>query len=252
MKTHQLTLSLLGILASIICFGTAAQAHDTWVSLDPYHVEKNTGTTAVVVSSHHFPAPAKDILAPERLEKVFFVTPASRQIASGTAFTENGTYLAVAIPVNGFATKTPDGYQRGKNKKEVDNAILCTSSLKFAKAVFTVGEAGGQAYSKPLGHAMEIIPLQDPAGLKTGDVLPVKVLMEGKPVRLFVFGTYSGFTESDNTFAYTTATDKEGIARIKIIHDGTWLLIAKHEIPYPDTAECDMQRWAATLTFKVK
>ncbi|MBR9985620.1 MAG: hypothetical protein KFF68_06895, partial [Desulfosarcina sp.] len=27
----------------------------------------------------------------------------------------------MALPVNGFSTKTPDGYQRGKSRKNVDN-----------------------------------------------------------------------------------------------------------------------------------
>ena len=70
-------------------------------------------------------------------------------------------------------------------------------------------------------------------------------------MRTVIFGTYDTFTDEANTFGYTTRTDKEGIANIKLIHNGTWLLIAKDEAPYPDTSVCDLQRWAATLTFYV-
>ena len=159
--------------------------------------------------------------------------------------------MAVAIPINGFATKTPEGYQRGKSKKDVTSAIQCRFSQKFAKTVFTKGETGGNVFSEPLGHAMEIIPMKDPGSLKTGDILPVKVLLEGKPVRTFIYGTYAGFAQSADTFAYTARTNKDGMAKIKIIHAGDWLLIAKQEENYPDTSECDLKSWAASLTFKI-
>ena len=45
--------------------------------------------------------------------------------------------------------------------------------------------------------------------------------------------------------------DKEGVAEIKMIHNGVWVLIAKREEAYPDAAECDKQAWAASLTFEI-
>lgn len=94
--------------------------------------------------------------------------------------------------------------------------------------------------------------MKDPSLLKTGDVLPVKVMLEGKPARTYVYGTYASFSEMKDTFAYTARTDKNGVAKIKMIHDGVWLLIARQEQAYPDAAECDKQRWAASLTFEIK
>ena len=258
MKKH----IIFGLLVSSALFCHPAWAHDLWLTMDSYQVSQNKAATGRVFSSHHFPAPASDSMKPERMDRFSFVSPGGQQAAatdkgngiysSATPLKQSGTYIAAALPVNGFATKTPDGYQRGKSKKDVQNAILCRYSQKYAKAIFSVGDAGGAAYSKPLGHAMEIIPMKDPSLLKTGDILPVKVLLEGQPARTFIFGTYAGFTEAANTFAYTTRTDKEGIAEIKMIHDGVWLLIAKQEETYPDLSECDTQTLAASLTFEIK
>ncbi|BBO89596.1 DUF4198 domain-containing protein [Desulfosarcina ovata] len=262
MNRTQRTLFLIALFMSSILFATPVLAHDLWITMDNYQIDQNKTIKGTVFSSHHFPAPAADAISPERMERFLFVSPEGRQAVaadsgkgvygSQTPFKKTGTYVAVALPVNGFSTKTPDGYQRGKSRQEVKDPIACSYSQKFAKAVFSVGKPGGDAYSKPLGHAMEIIPMKDPSLLKTGDVLPVKVLLEGKPARTIVFGTYARFTEAANTFAYATRTDKDGVAEVKMIHDGVWLLIVKAEDSYPDAAKCDQQRWAASLTFEVK
>ena len=99
---------------------------------------------------------------------------------------------------------------------------------------------------------MEIIPQKDPSLVKSGEVLPVKVLLDGKPARTYVYGTYAGFSEAPNTFAYTTRTNKEGIAEIKMLHNGAWVLIVKEVQPYADATECDKQTWAASLTFEIQ
>ncbi|MFW9997290.1 MAG: DUF4198 domain-containing protein [Candidatus Odinarchaeota archaeon] len=262
MKKGQIHMLVIVLMLSFLFFCQTTWAHDLWVTVDPYALGKTGSPSLAIFNAHRFPAGADDYLAADRLDQAFLVSPkGAKMMASAKAdgnygpqasLKETGTYLAVALPRNGFATKTTEGYQKGKTKKDVDNVIECKYSRKFAKAVFTVGRPGGEAVSKALGHAMEIVPLKDPATLKTGDVLPVKVLVEGKPARTLVYGTYAGFSESPNTFGYTTRTDKEGIARIKMIHDGAWVLIAKHEEAYPDTAECDKQAWAASLTFEIR
>jgi uncharacterized GH25 family protein len=262
MKKCKANMSLIVLILSSIFFCNMAWAHDLWVTADPYVLDKTGSPSLAIFSAHRFPADVEDYLAAERLDQAFLISPSGAKIAASAKadgiyspkapLTETGTYLAVALPRNGFSTKTTEGYQQGKNKKELDNVIECKYSQKFAKAVFTVGRPGGEVVSKPLGHSMEIVPQKNPATLKAGDVLPVKVLVQGKPARIYVYGTYAGFSESGDAFAYTTRTDKEGIAAIKMIHDGIWVLIAKQEEAYPDTAECDKRAWAASLTFEIR
>jgi hypothetical protein len=241
----------IAVFIFAVCFSAPVQAHDTLLVMDNYQSSINSTPGLKVFSTHHFLPPEDALMGPDRLAEVFFITPSFERVAQKAKLSVPGTYMCLAVPVNGFATKTPDGYQRGKNKKEVDHPVLCRYSMKYAKAIFTVGRAGGDAYAKPLGQEMEIIPLKDPATLKPGDTLPVKVLKEGEPARTYVYGTYDAFSDKKDTFCYTTRTDKQGIAEIKLINDGTWVLIAKIEEPFADSAVCDIQRWAATLTFHV-
>ena len=119
------------------------------------------------------------------------------------------------------------------------------------KAVVNVGKERGNV-DTPIGHPMEIIPLENPAELRAGDYMPVQVLLKGKPFKGNIYATYIGLSTQKNTFAYTTSTDKKGKGEIKLLCCGVWMIKADHEEPYPDQSECDVESFVATLTFEVK
>jgi len=230
--------------------------------MQDYLLSESRPSMLTVASAHHFPAQGDELMTLDRIDKVAFLSPDGRELAaapqgdtqyrSTTSLEAPGTYMAVVIPQNGFSSKTPEGYQRGKSKKDLKNVLECKYSEKFGKALFTVKAPGGSAFSQSLGHRMEIVPMKDPATLKEGDDLPVKVMIEGQPARTYVYGTYAGFSSEPNTFAYTTHTDKDGIAKIRMIKGGTWLLLARQETPYSDTAVCDKLVYSASLTFQIR
>ncbi len=197
---------------SFVC-AASGYAHDTWIVMQEYMLKASQPAVLNVANAHLFTVPGGEFNSHDRIDKVYFLGTDAKDIASAPlgetgyqsdALNAQGTYMAVALPVNGFASKTTEGYQRGKSKKDIKDVIECRFSEKYAKALFTVGNPGGETFSKVLGHTMEIIPLNDPATLKEGDDLNVKVLFEGNPARTYIYGTYAGFSKEANTFGYTT------------------------------------------------
>lgn len=259
--TNRLLICFVAASLMFVC-AVNCYAHDMWVNMQDYTLEKSKPAMLTVGYGHAFVVPAKEFLSRDRVDTVLFLSPDGREelsvpegdskYQSKAPLGAQGSYMAVVKQRAGFSSKTVDGYQSGKNKKDLKDVIECRYSEKYAKALFTVGAPGGDSFSKILGHPMEIVPLQDPSKLKKGDVLTVKILFQGKPARTNVYGTYAGFSEESGTFAYTTSTDKDGIAKIKLINEGTWLLLVKEEMAYPDTTVCDKQSRAASLTFQVK
>ncbi len=251
----------VGLLLSCIFAGNGF-AHDPWIQMETYSIEKGKFAAFVPVNGHHFVIPSEEIMPRDRVEKVLFLDPQGVEVAavpkgeagyqSKMGLTAQGTFLAVLKPQGGFFSKTPEGYQRGKSRKDLKDVVECKFSDKYAKAVFTVGQPGGGTFSRVLGHPAEIVPLQDPSTLKKGDEFRVKVLFDGKPARTWVYGTFAGFSPEANTFAYTTYTDDEGVAKIRLIEKGTWLLIVKEESAYADASECDKLTRAASLTFEIR
>ncbi|GAH83591.1 unnamed protein product, partial [marine sediment metagenome] len=104
-----------------------------------------------------------------------------------------------------------------------------------------------------VGDPLEITSLKNPKLLKKDDIFPVKVIFDGKAIpNVDVRATYAGFSDKPNTFAFSTKTDEKGVARIKILKKGKWVVNVLHEVPYPDPEECDKYRYNYCFTFEVK
>lgn len=253
-----LTLSL-ALTLGIICY--QANAHDMWLEVRDYTPQAGENITLTLAYGHHFPA--RGFLDKENLEEIYVLDQEGNKIDikdySDVEFKvqkplkNKGTCLIVAKKKGGFFTKTTEGYKRGQSKKGLKNVIKCTYSAKYSKAIVNVGKAGGKIFSKVLGHDLEIVPLADPGALAQGDYLPIKVMFKDKPLSSgHVFATYLGFSTEKNTFAYATKTDKKGIAKIKMLQSGVWLITTSHTEHYPDPAECDQYKFSSTLTFEIR
>jgi uncharacterized GH25 family protein len=238
-----------------------ASAHDMWIEVRDYTPPMGEEVTMTLGYDHYLPA--RNFLPKDYLDEIYLLDPKGKRIdvkryseveykADGN-LNPAGNHLVVAAQKGRFWTKTTEGYQSGKSKKGLKDVISCTYSAKFGKAVVKVGDGAKGVISKPVGHELEIIPLKDPATLRIGDMLPVKVLFRGKPVLNHqVLATYVGFSRQKNTFAYATKTNKEGMAVIKILNDGAWLVTTHQKETYPDASECDYYKLAASLTFEIQ
>src|SRR6476620_4228840 len=99
-------------------------------------------------------------------------------VAASKPFVDDGHMLLAARYDNGFWVKVADKVYRNATRRLVPNAQDSLWSGKFAKAVTGMGAP----YDKVLGHEIEIVPLGDPAAVRPGETLRVKVLFQGKPL----------------------------------------------------------------------
>jgi uncharacterized GH25 family protein len=263
MRIFRKTLRILG-LSFVLILGVAsipASAHFMWINVGDYTPSIERPIKFTIGWGHSFASPVGNVLyKQEGLDKIFMLDPNGNKLKIEPIneiefkvekpLKKEGAYLALAKRKGGFFTKTTEGYKR-QSKKGLKNVIQCGYYGMYAKAIVDVGERGGKILSKQIGHTLEIIPLKDPADLRQGDYLSVKVLYKNKPLRTELSATYVGFS-TENAWAYTTRTNKEGIGKIKILKSGIWLIKVGHKVPYPDPKECDQYSYTATLTFEVK
>jgi len=232
-----------------------------WINAEKYTLPANSELALNIGYGHSFGNPVGNVLFEhERMEEIFLISPDGEKIKVGLAnavdfkaegaLKKEGTYLAVAKKKEGFSSKTIDGYKQ-ESKNNLKNVIQCSFSGGYCKAIINAGKGGGNAYSKALGHTLEIIPVKNPADLKQGDYMPIKVLYKGEVLRTDIFATYAGFS-TEGAWAYTIGMNKEGIGQVKILQPGVWVIKVSHKEPYPDPKECDQYSYTATLTFEVK
>ncbi|WP_300672584.1 DUF4198 domain-containing protein [Desulfoluna sp.] len=179
------------------------------------------------------------------------------------SLTENATLMTLdgAVSLAGEGTAILSGHRKGviwtqttsgwkqAPKSACKGVIESGKYEKFCKTLVTSGHPD-KGYAKVLGQALEIIPVTDPASVAPGEELIVKVLYKGKPLATEILATYDGFSGDPNTYAYYSTTGADGLARIKVTHDGTWMIRVekKEEVP---TSEYDKHVIRAVLVFGV-
>jgi uncharacterized GH25 family protein len=252
-----LTLSAM----SILFFSGTCYAHYASVTTDNYNPSAGNEITVNIGFGHKFPGDGKmkreayekshlEVIDPQGQAKSIEVQPEAENGNKPihVKFDNPGVYSIVLSQKN-FATKTTQGYKY-QPKNELQNVIHSSWSETDSKAIINVGPAGQKFEGKASKDRFQIVPMENPIKIGKGELLPVKVTLDGQPWHGMVFATYQNFSDIENTFAYATSTDKEGIAKIKIIENGLWLIKADHTYPYENKTEADEYSLKATLTFK--
>lgn len=244
----------IGIFLTLCLAAGAAWAHDLWIACP--QAKAGQKLLMEVLYGHSFPA--DELLAPGEVAEVYIMGPkgkikvapgADQKFASAQPLAA-GSYLAVSGNKAKFWTKAPAGYVH-KTKDQVPEAIKCIRSVKYAKSIINLGGKSADV-SKTLGQDLEIVPLKNPADLKMGEELPVKVLLAGKPLpKTEVTATFAGFSK-ERAMAFYNKTNKDGIVNVKLWHPGFWLVRVNQQTPYKDPAKCDVMSKTATLTFEIK
>jgi uncharacterized GH25 family protein len=266
-KTHSFA-ACLAAAAIAVTFWSHASAHD--ILLLPASAPDAAEFTLTIKYGH----PA-DYTLPDR-EKIFALdvypagggSPVSllADIKGNTADTlaittggaslgTNGVAIIGARFDNGYFAAVDQDHYYNTSKRELPKAENSGHYLKFAKALVAVSSAGSEkltGYDRILGYRLELIPQQDPFVLKAGDVLPVQVLFDGKPVEAGVeVDLISGeFPMTKGMDLPIFKTDEHGIARVKLERAGIQSLGADRIVnPSMDPQLADVDNYASSLSF---
>jgi uncharacterized GH25 family protein len=245
-------------------------AHTMWINASDYNPEvypKYGARTNVYFGyGHHYPV--DDFLSADHLQEFSLISSDGGRkkitpnpggyLATQISFEQPGGYIVSAVMKPGFYTMyigNGEIHHKLGPKTGLTGVILSLYYEQYTKSLISVGKNKNTDFSKPIGHKLEIVPIENPYELHgCGEhFLSVQVLFEDSPARFCkVYATYSGFSTADD-FAYTTSTNGEGIAKIRLTHWGPWLI--KTEIKLPATEEfkdkCNELHYTATLTFEV-
>lgn len=243
-------------------FCASASAHDMWGTAEK--AEVGQPITAVVGYGHEFPKweaiPADEIglFKPVRVvgpngELTMKPGPENYKAVSQEELVK-GSYLVIADVNPVFWTKTPDGWSQ-KPRSEEPQALSCGLFIENAKGIVNVGGATDTGViSQPVGLPIEIVPLANPATVKPGQRLQLKVLFDGKPLAgAKVEGRFAGFDKeaSAGAKAFADTTGKDGVVNFVPLKSGDWLVTVRNERPFPEAGKCDTEDFGTSLFFAI-
>ena len=261
---------MMQIIFIIFCImiTNSAFGHNLWLNAIDFNpnFSKRTGAHTKIYFGFGHKFPVQDFLDKEKLIEFKLIKPDGQTqdlepgeggfLATPLIIKKKGANIVAAATRHGFYTMyMKNGRMRHKtgSKEGLEKVILSLYFENYTKALINVGETGSNAYSTPVGHGTEIIPLENPYLKKAGDTLKVKVLHNGMPAAFCnVFATYIGFS-STGDYAFTNKTNGKGITKIRLLQRGHW--IVKAVIRKPATKKlsekCIEMKYSATISFEV-
>ncbi len=119
------------------------------------------------------------------------------------------------------------------------------SYAKFAKVLID-----NDLFDKIIGQKFEIVLQSNPAQIKSGEKLKIKVLFDGEPIKNL---RVSVGAENQNygKYAAHSRTDENGLAELDIFDSGLWFVRTHFIRPHFDTADFDWESFWVSLTFRI-
>ncbi|ASK28002.1 DUF4198 domain-containing protein [Neisseria chenwenguii] len=257
------------LLLSAFLFSTAAHAHRVWVETAHTH-----GGEVLKAELGYGEFPELEPIAKDRLDlfkPMQLVTEKGRQdlvrVRGGQNYqfqsksaVKDGSYLVTAEYKPTFWSKNAAGWKRA-DMKQMTDATYCEESAMYGKNIVNVGHesAGTAVITKPVGHRLEIVPLDNPANIHVGSPFKVRVLLNGEPLpNVTLTATFDGFDTSDRSKthkveaqAFSDTTGDDGSVSIIPLRQGFWKASVEHKADYPDQKTCQKQASYSTLTFQI-
>lgn len=269
----------LAILAAVLTAAPAALAHDLFLVV-PDHDVPAGGEVAVALYNGTF-ASSENTIDRDRMTDVTVVDgageashPAADQwrdegtvtlldLATGTP----GTYLVGVSTAPRMIELTAEEFNEYLEHDGVLDVLAARKEAgiahrpareryaKHVKTLLDVGDEASDTFRQRLGYPAEIVPLENPARLEAGAVLPVLVLAGGEPLAdQLVYAGYAAEGSGEEASRHGEAqarTDAEGVARIELSHPGRWYVRLIHMVAVDEEGVDYESNWA-TLTFDVE
>lgn len=120
---------------------------------------------------------------------------------------------------------------------------------RCAKSLIQSGPASAGQGDRALGFTLELIAERNPYATAMGQVLPVRLVYENRPLRGALVAAINRAHPSEKL---TARTDNEGRVRFALTHGGMWLVKAVHMVPAPVGERAEWASYWASLTFELK
>lgn len=261
---------LPALLAAVFLLFSSSigQCHNLWLNATDYapSFRAKTGAHTKVYFGFGHKFPVADLLEKDKLTEFNLIQPGGVVkeleaeeggfLVTPLVLKKKGGHIVTAATKHGFYTMYEEkGKIRHKlaSMEGLENIVLSLYYENYTKALISAGESSEDAFATPVGHNIEIVPLENPFLKRPGDFLKVKVLFDGKPAKYCnVFATYIGFSPKE-AYAWSSKTNAKGINQVKLLQSGQWIVKAVVRIPPSEDHKGKVleEKYTAIMSFQV-
>lgn len=260
------------ILISILLLSGVVHAHDLWVAA-PDTLPANSVLQADLAYGETYPKYGKleekrvNLMLPLQLSggqnfKHTLSLSGDNHRYTSKEKLKSGTYYIQAAYKPTFWLKDAQGkWWQDKNLTDMPDSPYCEQTQMFGKRLLVVGNQYDEITATvPIGQLLEIVPLANPQNVSVGEVLPVQVWYQDKPLAgATITATSDTYLAKDpdsvkahrEIQAYSGKTDAEGRVNFIPLIKGEWKLRVAHKTPFEPADVCQHQNVYATLILPV-
>ena len=269
--------------AAVLVSFAMAEAHDFWLIPDPFRVASGAQLEIYGQTSSKFPT-SESAVSPDRVadarvlgatateriddlsqrgtslvlrhrpqsagQRVVAVTLHPRSVRESAASFRR--YLELEGAPEALARVDREGLLRGRDS-------VTRRYAKYAKTLVEVGTGSARAFARVAEHPLEFVPERDPATLRPGDTLVVRLLYRGQPLRnARVHAGSVPAAEGRPQLAANSASPDlhltsggDGRLRVPIGSGGLWNVRTLHVVQADAGSGADWDTHWATFVFAV-
>ena len=271
----------IGATAGLFLIAATAAAHDFWLIPNAFTIAPGSVLEIRGQTSSRFPtsegAVAPDRVADARIVDASGATPlrnlsvADKSLLIRQPVRTPGQKIVAVITkprsvresAEGFrhylvAEGAPEALERYQRDGKLPTDSITRRYAKYAKTMVEVGRGGSRVYQQALGHPLEFVPLSDPAALRAGDTLGIRLLFRGQPlagIKVHASGVpadpgLAPAAAAERAQEVTVQTDAQGVARIPVNRGGLWNARTLHIEPAPAGSGADWDTHWVSLVFR--
>lgn len=258
----------------LIGLSAVAWAHDFWLVPDAFEIAERAELRVRGQTSSRFPT-SESAVAPDRIAEARIIGATDEERITGLS--TSGTSLVLRhrpaqagqrVIVASIAPRSVRAAGREfKRYMELEGAADLAAKYerqgllpkadsitrrysKYAKTIVEVGREGPRAFSRVAGQVAEFVPLRDPAALRAGDTLPIRLLYRGRP--LGDTHVHAGpAADAGAAPDLSLATDADGTVHLPVISAGLWNIRTIHIVPSPPGSGADWDSHFVSFVFRV-
>lgn len=145
-----------------------------------------------------------------------------------------------------------DALKRYEQAGTLPTDAIVRRYAKYAKTMVEFGD-GPRAFERLAGQPLEFVPLTDPASLRAGSALRVRILFQGKALaKARIHAGIAPAKGQPPAKDLELISSEDGVVTVPVGTSGLWNVRTIHVVPAPSGAGADWDVHWASFVFSVK